>query len=149
MLSVRRPGLGDVRDSLFRSREPAQPSAVDPLLEDREVAFAIRLKRQTLAVGRPDRKPIASPETEPPRRARFADLVDPDDGIGSIISVEGEASAVVRGAHVGVRSGRRWERRETSFPIADDKLAHVVGALCGTGNIYQGTGSRDIEVGCA
>src|SRR5262245_56595072 len=94
MLPVRQPRYGHVFGAFLRGGEPPQPGAIDVLLEDREVAFAIRLKRHALTVCRPDGKAVAAAERQPPRRARSAQLVYPDDRFLPIVAVEHEPCAV-------------------------------------------------------
>src|SRR5262245_20146853 len=48
-----------------------------------------------------------------------------------------------------VSCGRRWEWRETSFPIADHDFAFVPATLRWTRNVQQRTGGGDIEMGRA
>src|SRR5215467_5687914 len=76
-----RPRLRDMSDVLLGPRQPLRrTSAVRALPEDGRVALTIGLKRDTRAVGRPDRVPVLAAERQLTARARAARRVDPDVG---------------------------------------------------------------------
>ena len=78
-VAVRRPGLRRMRFARLRRGEAFRGAAVGRLPEDGEVAVAVRLKRDALAVRRPDRKTVVAAGRESLHRARPGQVVDPDD----------------------------------------------------------------------
>src|SRR5438046_522079 len=92
-----------VRQALRRRR------AVSALPEEAEIAVAVRLKRDALAVRRPDGHTIAASQGES-ARACARHVIDPHDGVLAIVTADGDPLAVWRQTRVLVRAGRKLQR---------------------------------------
>src|SRR5882672_5698631 len=110
MLSVARPALRIMRGAVAGSCQPFRGSdAVGTLPVDATIAFTVRLKRDALAVARPDRRTIASGERQSAHRRRAADVVNPDVRLSCIDAVDGHALAIGRDARRLVGDSRHIE----------------------------------------
>src|SRR5215472_11615155 len=75
-----------LRRSFFGFGEPLdRTGAIGALPKDPLVPLAIRLKRNPLAIGGPERIAIRSPKSKTARRIRTRQIVDPNRGLFAII----------------------------------------------------------------
>src|SRR6476620_5147582 len=99
VLPVTRPRSWHMRFALFWFREAFDRTGAAGLLcEERQIAFAIRLEHDPMAVGRPDGKAVLTLEWErqPPNRTRRGHVVDPDDGFLTVVAAEDQLFPVPR-----------------------------------------------------
>ncbi len=136
-----------MRFAFFRLRETfGRPGAVDALDEDRKVTFAIRLKRHSFAIGRPDGKTVSAIKRQPSNSARPGEVVNPDNGLPAIVAPEREVPAVARRSSVHVGTCRQFERCDDARPIGQRHLPDVAARTHGTRHVQQRSAIRDGHV---
>src|SRR5579872_5409895 len=94
-LAVGRPCLGEMLRQRLRRREALSRSrSVGPLRENAAVAVAIGLERDAAPIRCPDRVRVASAEGQAGRGSSTLQVISPDDGVVSIIGLDGQFIAV-------------------------------------------------------
>src|SRR5205823_4055415 len=96
----------NVRRVFVGFREPLRRAGpVGGLPEDTEVAVAIRLECDALAISRPERISIPATKGEPAHRRGARKVVDPYHRVLAVVGREDDAFAIGRHARTVIRSG--------------------------------------------
>src|SRR5215468_10644513 len=126
-------------DALFRSGQPfSGTNAIGALPEDGQIAFAVGLKRYSLAVRGPDGITIRTADRELARSSRPANVVYPHVGVFALLTRKRNAFAIGGRSKKAIGSGRNVQRLNHSFAIHNRKHLLITGTGRGrTRNVDQ------------